>query len=72
MEGFQAAAMAVLDEIETCHTQSAPLCSVPSDGADEQSCRADHVLSLFANQEVCDRCTPQEANCHLDTSESPY
>ena len=45
--------MAVLDEIETCHTQSAPLCSVPSDGADEQSCRADHVLSLFANQEVC-------------------
>ena len=45
--------MAVLDEIETCHTESAPLCSVPSDGADEQSCRADHVLSLFANQEVC-------------------
>ena len=45
--------MAVLDEIETCHTESAPLCSVPSDGADEQSCRADRVLSLFANQEVC-------------------
>ena len=52
-KGIQAAAMAVLDEIETCHTESAPLCSVPSDGADEQSCRADHVLSLFANQEVC-------------------
>ena len=45
--------MAVLDEIETCHTESAPLCSVPSDGADEQSCRADRVLSLFANQEAC-------------------
>ena len=46
--------MAGVDEIETCHTESAPLhCSVPSDGADEQSCRADDVVLLFANQQAC-------------------
>ena len=44
--------MVVLDELETCHTESAPLCT-PSDGADEQSRRADDVVKLFANQGAC-------------------
>ena len=50
-KGGQAAEMAVLDEIETCHTES--FRRRASDEADQQSCRADDVVLLFANQQAC-------------------